>query len=82
MVKETKGQIQIAYILSHPKDQDGWKKQGGLCGHVNADVINENLFEPSDDTVVFLCGPPAMIQKSALPALTSKSFSGLFCVSA
>jgi nitrate reductase (NAD(P)H) len=81
MVKETKGQIQIAHVLSHPKNQDEWKRQGGLCGHVNADMIKEKLFEPSDDSVVFLCGPPAMIQTSALPALTSKSFSGPFCVS-
>ncbi|KEF55898.1 uncharacterized protein A1O9_07478 [Exophiala aquamarina CBS 119918] len=70
MVKDIKGQIQISHVLSHPKNQEEWKNRGGLCGHVNTDMIKKNLFEPSDDSVAFLCGPPAMIQKSALPALT------------
>ncbi len=52
-----------------PKQKEKWEKQGGLSGHVNADIIKSKLFEPSNDSVVFLCGPPAMIQKAALPAL-------------
>jgi nitrate reductase (NAD(P)H) len=80
MVKETKGQIQIVHVLSHPTNQGEWERKGGLCGHVNADIIKEKLFEPSDDSVVFMCGPPAMIQMSALPALTSKSSFCPFCV--
>jgi nitrate reductase (NAD(P)H) len=33
----------------------------------------ENVFTPDGgmESVVFLCGPPAMIQKAALPALKS-----------
>lgn len=62
LVKESKGQIQITHVLSHPKNEDEWNRQGGLSGHVNADMIKGELFEPSGDSVALLCGPPAMIQ--------------------
>ncbi|KAL7765955.1 hypothetical protein ACKLNR_003871 [Fusarium oxysporum f. sp. zingiberi] len=63
---ETKahGQLKVTYVLSHA--DDSWK---GKTGHVNEDIIKESLFEPSEKSAVFLCGPPAMIQKAALPAL-------------
>lgn len=67
--KNSQGKIKITHVLSHPKDGDEWKKKGGLSGHVNADIIKERLFPPEEDSVVFLCGPPGMIQKAALPAL-------------
>lgn len=57
-------QLKCTHVLSHPSDD--WK---GKKGHVNAEIIKEALFEPAEDTACFLCGPPAMIQKAALPAL-------------
>jgi hypothetical protein len=36
---------------------------------VNEEIIKSSLFEPAEENVVLLCGPPAMIQKAALPAL-------------
>jgi len=57
-------QIKVTHVLSHPSED--WK---GLKGHVNADIIKSYLFEPGEKTAVFLCGPPTMIQKAALPAL-------------
>lgn len=66
--KEHKDQFMITHVLSHPSDK--WK---GIKGHVNADIIKEHTFEPKDGNVVFLCGPPAMIQKAALPALKGES---------
>jgi len=51
-------------VLSHPSD--GWE---GKKGHVDEGIIKEALFPPEDGAVVFLCGPPGMIQKAALPAL-------------
>ncbi|KAH7333373.1 hypothetical protein BKA65DRAFT_596924 [Rhexocercosporidium sp. MPI-PUGE-AT-0058] len=59
-------QFQICHVLSHPSDD--WK---GVKGHVNEDMIKGNAFAPggAEESVVFLCGPPAMIQKVALPAL-------------
>lgn len=67
--EKSKGKIKITHVLSHPKKEDEWKKKGGLSGHVNADIIKERLFPPGNDSVVFLCGPPALIQKACLPAL-------------
>jgi nitrate reductase (NAD(P)H) len=61
-----KEQFRICHVLSHPNEE--WK---GLKGHVDKDVIRENMFAPDGgkESVVFLCGPPGMIQKAALPAL-------------
>ena len=62
------GQLQIAHVLSHPGE--GWT---GLRGHVNEEIVRQHAFGPEEGAVVFLCGPPAMIQKAALPALKGKS---------
>lgn len=67
--KEGESRLKITHILSHPSD--AWK---GLRGHVNADIIKSNLFPPGDDCACFLCGPPTMIQKVALPTLKGKLF--------
>ncbi|KAK5405207.1 hypothetical protein LTR06_008902 [Exophiala xenobiotica] len=65
----SKRKIQTTFVLSHPGNKDKWEKNGGFSGHVDEDMIKHKLFEPGDKSVVFLCGPPAMIQKAALPAL-------------
>lgn len=62
--RDSHGQLKITHVLSHPSEN--WK---GTKGHVDASIIKANLFEPEKKSVVFLCGPPAMIQKAALPAL-------------
>ncbi|OQO12698.1 hypothetical protein B0A48_02161 [Cryoendolithus antarcticus] len=62
--KNSNGALQVTHVLSHPSDK--WK---GPKGHVSADLIKDNLFAPEEGSAVFLCGPPAMIQKAALPAL-------------
>ncbi|KAJ9493380.1 hypothetical protein H2202_011147 [Exophiala xenobiotica] len=59
----------ISWSSNKPGDKDKWEKNGGFSGHVNEDMIKHKLFEPGQKSVVFLCGPPAMIQKAALPAL-------------
>ncbi|KAH7066591.1 hypothetical protein BKA63DRAFT_495511 [Paraphoma chrysanthemicola] len=67
--QESNGRLMITHVLSHPSGE--WK---GNKGHVDADIIKEALFEPGEKTGVFLCGPPAMIQKAALPALKDWGF--------
>lgn len=67
--KDSGRRLKITHVLSHPSDE--WK---GAKGHVNADIIKESLFQPDEETGVFLCGPPAMIQKAALPALRDWGF--------
>lgn len=67
LARDSDGQLQITYVLDHPSE--GWK---GRKGHVNAEILKEALFGPAEDSVAFLCGPPAMIQKAVLPALTGE----------
>lgn len=67
--KESGGRLKVTHILSHPSDE--WK---GVKGHVDGDKMKEALFKPGEKTGVFLCGPPAMIQKAALPALRDWGF--------
>lgn len=63
-------QFKVTHILSRPSGD--WK---GLKGYVNPDIIREHAFAPTDGSVVLLCGPPAMIQKAALPALKGMTLS-------
>jgi len=67
--RESQGRLKVTHVLSHPSES--WK---GLKGHVNAEIIKNNLFPPGGGTACFLCGPPAMIQKAALPALRGMFF--------
>lgn len=67
--KNSNGQLRITHVLSHA--DDNWK---GLRGYVTEDIIKEHLFGPEKGCVAFLCGPPAMITKAVLPALTGRSF--------
>lgn len=62
--RNSRGQLKVTHVLSHPSEE--WK---GLKGHVNKDIIRGNAFEPSEESVALLCGPPGMIQKAALPVL-------------
>lgn len=71
--RNSNGQLHVTHVLSHPSDKwDGYK------GYINADIIRESLFEPAEEAVTFLCGPPAMIQKAALPALRGKLSIGIY----
>lgn len=56
----------LVHVLSEPSDE--WK---GVKGRVDKDIIREHAFPPDGgkSSVVFLCGPPGMIQHGALPAL-------------
>lgn len=71
--RKSKGRLNITHVLSRPQEKEKWESNGGLSGHVNADIIKQHLIPPSQDSVVFLCGPPGLIQKAALPALKGKS---------
>ncbi|KAF3491130.1 nitrate reductase [Arthroderma uncinatum] len=61
-----KDRFEIVHVLSNPSDD--WQ---GPKGHVNEEIIRKHAFEPGKKNVALLCGPPAMIQKAVLPALTN-----------
>lgn len=62
--KNSNGQLKVMHVLSEPDDE--WK---GPRGFVNEDMVRQQLFEPSEESVVLLCGPPVMMEKAVLPIL-------------
>ncbi|KAF2150810.1 hypothetical protein K461DRAFT_228984 [Myriangium duriaei CBS 260.36] len=71
MEKKGGGRLKVTHVLSHPEKDEEWE---GETGHVNAEIIKKACFAPGDGVVTFLCGPPTMIQKAALPALVEWGF--------
>jgi cytochrome-b5 reductase len=57
-------QFKVWYTVD--RGSDNWKFS---VGFVNDEMIKENLFAPSDDTITLMCGPPPMINFACLPSL-------------
>ncbi|KZT22954.1 molybdopterin binding oxidoreductase [Neolentinus lepideus HHB14362 ss-1] len=73
LVEKSKGQFEMWNVLSHPKDEDEWKKHGG-SGHFDEKIMKENMFEPAGNTAVFVCGPPGLVEKAGRPNLEKWGF--------
>eukprot|EP00123_Amoebidium_parasiticum_P014321 comp22441_c0_seq2/m.33703 comp22441_c0_seq2/g.33703 ORF comp22441_c0_seq2/g.33703 comp22441_c0_seq2/m.33703 type:complete len:115 (-) comp22441_c0_seq2:557-901(-) len=56
--------FKLWYTLDRPGDN--WKYSKGF---VTKEMIKENIPAAGNDTVILLCGPPAMIKFACLPAL-------------
>ena len=56
--------IRIAYTLDKPPE--GWKH---FSGYITAEMITAILPPPSEDSMIFLCGPPPMVKKACIPSL-------------
>ncbi|RXG54066.1 NADH-cytochrome b5 reductase 1 [Armadillidium vulgare] len=41
----------------------------------NEDMISHHMFPPSNDTLVLMCGPPAMIKNACIPNLDKLKYS-------
>ena len=63
--QEHPDQFKITHVLSH-----AGKDWGGEKGHVDQRILHQYAFEPDEKTVALLCGPPSMIKKAVMPALT------------
>lgn len=50
-------QFKFWYTLDRP--EEGWKYSSGF---VNKDMIKEHLYEPDEETLILMCGPPPMIK--------------------
>ena len=50
----------------------GWTYGSGF---VNDTMIKEHLFEPSEDNLVLMCGPPPMINFACQPNLDKLGYS-------
>lgn len=44
-------------------------------GFISAEMCKEQLPAASDDTIAFMCGPPAMIKFACIPNLTANGYS-------
>ncbi|KZT29931.1 hypothetical protein NEOLEDRAFT_1153772 [Neolentinus lepideus HHB14362 ss-1] len=73
LAERSKGQLEIWHILSHPRNEEDWKKTGGT-GHFDENVMKERMFEPADDCCVFVCGPPGLVEKAGKPSLEKWGF--------
>ncbi len=62
--REGGGQVKVMHVLSHAGE--GWE---GERGEVDAEILKRGLFPPGEGSVVFLCGPPGLVQHVAVPAL-------------
>ncbi len=50
----------------------GWKYSKGF---VSEEMIKDNLYPPSDDTLTLMCGPPPMINYACQPNLEKLGYS-------
>ena len=50
----------------HPLNADDWKYSTGF---INEQMVRDYLPAPSAETVVFMCGPPMMLEKACIPNL-------------
>lgn len=62
--------FKLWYTVDRPGEN--WKYSTGF---VDADMIKDNLFEPSDKNLVLMCGPPPMINFACIPNLDKLGFS-------
>lgn len=56
--------FKLWYTVDRPNE--GWQYSSGF---VDADMIKDHLFAPSDDNLVLMCGPPPMINFACIPNL-------------
>ncbi|VDK84973.1 unnamed protein product [Cylicostephanus goldi] len=60
----------VRYTVDRPPEN--WKFS---VGFVNDEMIKEHLPPPSDDSAVFMCGPPPMITFACNPSLDRLGYS-------
>lgn len=61
--------IRVFYTLDKPPK--GWNQ---FCGYISAEMIRQTMPPPSEDSMIFLCGPPPMIKKACIPSLKSLGY--------
>lgn len=66
---ENNDQLKVWYTVDTASDT--WKYSTGF---VNADMIKEHLYPPSETTITLMCGPPPMINYACVPNLDSLGY--------
>ncbi|KAE9549973.1 hypothetical protein FO519_006815 [Halicephalobus sp. NKZ332] len=69
LASEHSDQFHVWYTVDRPNQM--WEYSTGF---VNDEMISNHLPSPGDDTVVLMCGPPAMVQFACHPNLDKLSY--------
>ena len=70
MKNDNKNRFHLYYTLDEPPKR-GWK---GGKGFINTEMCEKALPECSDDTFIFICGPPPMIKFAVEPSLKEMGY--------
>ena len=62
----------VWYTVSKRPERGEWKYG---VGRVNEQTMREHLLPPTDDTIVMLCGPPALVEHACIPTLQKIGFA-------
>ncbi|KZV93843.1 molybdopterin binding oxidoreductase [Exidia glandulosa HHB12029] len=68
---EREGQFKLWHTIGKDSKPDGWKYD---ARHLDEDMMREHLFPVAADVGAFMCGPPGLISKAAVPGLKAMGF--------
>ncbi|KAJ3051221.1 hypothetical protein HK097_007808 [Rhizophlyctis rosea] len=73
--KDHEGQFKLLYSIDKELEGEGKKRSEGMhVGHVDEELFRKEFGEADRDTLALVCGPPAMIEKAAMPGLKKIGF--------
>lgn len=70
VAEQHKDRFHLWYTID--KSEEGWKYSTGF---VNAEMLEQHLPPPSDDTLILMCGPPPMVNFACLPNLEKLGYT-------
>jgi len=70
LVEQHPDRFKVWYTLDNVTD--GWKYSKGF---VSEEMIKENMYPPSDETLTLMCGPPPMINYACQPNLEKLGYN-------
>ncbi|KAH7886818.1 hypothetical protein F5I97DRAFT_1058506 [Phlebopus sp. FC_14] len=75
------GRFRLHYVLSNPpQPHDVWTESGGSVGRVDASLMRTHLPAPSEEALVLVCGPDAMINQAIRPGMESLGWNAERCL--
>jgi cytochrome-b5 reductase len=69
-----KDRLSVAHVLSHEDEKSEW---AGNRGYINKELCEKHMPPPSEDCMIFVCGPPPMYDALCGPR-GEKELTGLF----
>jgi len=64
------GRLRVRLVLTRPPEDGSWK---GGAGHLNEAMVRDYLPAPANDVMMYVCGPPRMMDSLCGPKLPDKS---------